>query len=232
MEKILRSLKDYGLVDTLLRILHRFRVISMVHTFEIIFKNLGDLKNEEINKLPENHRITMREIEEHELNQLKFAPGMYTIETLRMHFSKGMRFCAAFVDDKIVAVNGIHMSCADLIYIGMPNIILLEKVAYLNCAHTAPVYRNLSIGTALRNFRLDIVQKEGIEQVFGAVFIENKKAMRWNLRNGFQYWGRISYIKFGNKKFWWRYLTNVGRRYAYILNGAPLGNRELLEKIS
>jgi len=216
-----------------LHILHRFHAISVLHTFEIVFKDLGAPKNEEIMKLPENHKIMMREIEERELNQLKFAPGMYTIETFRAHFAKGMRFCAAFIGDEVVAVNGIHLSCADLVYVGMPNIMLSEKVAYLNCAHTAPNYRNLAIGTQLRNYRLDMIHKEGIEQVFGAVFIENKEALRWNLRNGFQYWGRISYIKCFGKDFWVRRLTNVGKRYAYILANAKTEEKqELLEKVS
>ena len=231
MGKILKSLKEYGLTDTLLRVLHRLRVISTLHAFEIIFKDLREPSNEG-NRYSGNQKITMREIKEYELKNLKFAPGMYTIETFRMHFSKGMRFCAAFIDDEVVADNGIHMTCADLVYVGMPNLILPEKVAYLNCAHTAPTYRDLAIGTQLRNHRLNIIKKEGVEQVFGAVFIENKNALRWNLRNGFQYWGRITYIKFGNQKFWLRRLSNVGRRYAYILNNAPVTNRELLEKIS
>jgi len=233
MEKILKSLKNYGLTNTILRILHRLRVISALHSFEITFKDLEELQNDRLNQPSENLKLMIREIQEYELTRLKFAPGMFAIETIKMHFSKGMRFFAAFLGDEIVAVNGAHLTCADLIYVGLPNIGLPAKVAYLNCAQTAPAYRNLFIGSQLRHFRLALLKKEGFEQAFGVVFIENRKALRWNLRNGSQYWGRISYIKLGNKKFWLKRLSPVGKRYAYILNGAKTEEKqELLEKIS
>jgi len=115
----------------------------------------------------------------------------------------------------------------------MPNVKLPEKIGYFNCALTAPAYRSCSVGTKLRQYAMDSIQEEGFKGVLAAVFIENRLAIRWNLRNGFQYLGRISYIKFSNKKFWLRRLSPAGKRYAYILNGTQEKDESaILEKVS
>ncbi|GEM_PF-2700868 len=214
-------LKNYGLTHTLLLVLHRLRIISVLHAFEFIFKDISSENKiyETSSKITKDGKdIFFREIKEIELDHLNFAEGLYSIDILRMHFSKGLRFFAAFQNNQVIAVYGAHMMYADLVYINMPNLRLSEKVAYLNCAFTAPHYRSLSIGAELRSFLVGCLRTEGIEKIFSVVFIENKRALRWNLQDKFEYWGRISYIKCGNKKFWLRRLTNRGRQFFNLFN--------------
>ena len=213
--RFFECLKDYGLTYSVLRVFHLLRIISVLHSFDFVFKELASFSPESDFQRGE---FTYREIFEIELDKLNYAKGIYPIETLRIHFSKGMRFFAAFHQAQIIAVNGMHTTHADLIYIAMPNIKLPEKVAYSNCALTAPAYRNHLIGTHLRSHLLNVLCEEGFKRVFGAVFIENKQALRWNLRNGFQYCGRISYIKWGNKKLWFRRFTPAGRQFSDFLD--------------
>lgn len=222
--RVFNSFKDYGFVETILKIFHWLHFISVLHTFEFVLKELELPVHQAAFSLIGTRRITFREIEESELDALKFADGMYSTETFRMHFSKGMRFFAAFDGDLIVSVNGVNTRYADLIYIRLPRVYLPEGFVYFNCALTVPSFRDLSIGSALRGFVQVQIQKEGYQYIFGAVFIENRQAMRWNMRNGFQDWGRISYIQFLGRNFWYRRLTKVGRRYHFLLDRVE--NRE------
>lgn len=222
VSRFVKSFKDYGFAETVLKVLHRLRIISVHHTFEFIFKELEatypSAFQEMVVNINGNENVFIREIKEYELDALDFVDGMYSLDTFRAHFSKGMRFFAAFYNNQVVSVNGAHMTHANLVYIGMPNIALPKDLAYINCALTSPKFRSLSIGTKLRDFALSIVQKDGINWIFGAVFIENKKAMVWNLRNGFQYWGRISYIQLLGRNFWFRRLSPAGRRCRFLFD--------------
>lgn len=218
--RLKRNLRDYGIVLTFLRILHYLRLISVLHSFEIVgtdgaFEATGGTPSGNENK----GQFRFQEIQESELEKLRFADGMYSIETMKMHFASGLRFFAAFDGDFVVAVNGFHPNCADLVYVKMPHVKLPEKVGYFNCALTAPSYRNRSIGSALKQYRLAQVQSEGYKALFAAVFVENRDALRWNLRNSFQYLGRITYLKWRGRDFWIKRLSPVVRRYAHQSNG-------------
>ena len=235
VQKLSRSLKEEGLLHTCFRILHRFRLISVLHTFEILYGALSNpvecLSSRADQQMSSQLKLKCREIKEYELDKLQFADGMYSLETFRMHFANGMRFFAAFHEDLIVAVNGIHEQCANLVYIKLPNIELPHGIVYLNCALTAPAYGNRSIGTVLRGFMLGQLKKEGFQSAVAAVFIENRGALRWNMRNGFTYWGRISYIRCGKRDFWWKHVTQVGRRYGHIFDHVGRGfSRELVSE--
>ena len=231
--KLFQLLREEGFLHICLRVFHRSRLISVLHTFEIVH---GELSNpvdrlfSRTNQMRSSQlKLQCREIKEYELDKLKFADGVYSLETFRMHFANGMRFFAAFHEDLIVAVNGIHEQCANLVYVKLPTIELPHGIVYLNCALTAPAYGNRSIGTVLRGFMLEQLKKEGFQSAVGAVFIENRHALRWNMRNGFTYWGRISYIRCGKRDFWWKHVTRVGRRYGHIFDHVGRGfSRELV----
>ena len=236
-QKLFQSSKREGLIHALLRVFHRFRLISVLHTFEIIHVGLLNpvecLFSRADQLMSGQLKLNCREIKEYELDKLQFADGMYSLETFRMHFASGMRFFAAFHEEVIVAVNGVHERCANLVYVKLPNVELPHGIVYLNCALTAPAYRNLSMGMILRGFMLNQLKKEGFQSAVGAVFIENRGAVRWNLRNGFQYWGRISYIRCQGRDFWWKRLTKTGRRYPHIFDKVERESpRELASEVA
>ena len=222
--KVYQSVLSDGVAGTAFKILHRLRLISVLHGFHFVLIELDSpsLSGDESSANPimiEGTELEMREIKSEELMQLHFADGMYSIETFQMHFSKGMRFFAAFHKDAVVSVNGINTRTADLVYIKRPDLQLPEGMAYLNCAMTVPDYRNRSIGTEVRSFMLHQLAQEGVRSVFGAIFVENKDALRWNLRNGFKYLGKIYYVRCGHSVYWWKRWTPIGRCYRHIFNG-------------
>ena len=228
-KKFWSSAKTVGIAETFLRVLHRFRIISVLHSFDFALKELGvrdgilimnsfdestETKVCEINDL----RITLREIKEDELENLDFAEGIFSVETFREHFARGLRFFAAFHKGAVVCVNGIHMKYAHLVYIKRPVVELPEGVAYLNCAMTSPGYRSHGIGTVVRTFLLARLWREGYKQIVSAVFTENSGALRWNSTNGFHHWWRVSYIHWLGHDLWLKRLTKVGRRHANLLD--------------
>ena len=162
--------------------------------------------------------ITLREIEEKELENLSFAKEIFSIETFREHFARGMRFFAAFHDGVVVAVSGVHTKYAHLSYIKLPVVRLSQGATYLNCALTSPDYRNLGVGTLLRTFLLNKMWKEGYKSTIGAVFTGNPAALGWNSTNGFRSWGKIYYVRWLGKDIWFKRLTKVGRQHRHLLD--------------
>lgn len=229
ISKTFRSLRQDGILLTGLRILHRLRIVSVLHSFNFTFKELvvrdGVLI---LNSLDEaagakicqmnGFRITLREIKEAELEKLSFAEGMFPFETMREHFARGMRFFAAFHDGVVVSVNGIHTRYAHLSYIKLPVVRLPQGTTYLNCALTSPRYRDLGFGTLVRTFLINQVWKEGSRAMVAAVLAENQGALRWNSTNGFNRWGRISYVRCLGHDFWVKQLTKLGRHHRHLLD--------------
>ncbi len=218
-----RSPNSDGIGETLLRILHSLKLISVLHTFDFVYNELEGSKDFISSKIENIHEtngvpLECREINANELEQLNYTDGMYSIETLQKHFGNGMRFFGAFCKNTLVAVRGVHTSYAQLAYINRPLVRLPHGVVYMNCALTAPTYRNAKVGSVLRSYMLNQIRKEGYQAVVGAVFVDNRAALRWNLRNGFKRWGRVSYIKCIERNFWWTRLTKVGRQHPYLLN--------------
>ena len=233
---------DYGFVDTFFHLLHRLRIISVLHSFNLTVKELGvrdgvlflnSLDDVAGSKVCEMNGllITLREIEEGELESLNFGKEMFSVEAFREHFTRGMRFFAVFHEGVVIAVNGIHTKYAHLAYIKLPVVRLPKGVTYINCALTSPDYRNLGIGTLLRTFVMNKMWKEGYKSVVGAVFTDNLGALRWNSSNGFRYWGKIYYVRWLGKDFWFKQLTKVGKRNRYLLDDVVATN-ELVSKLS
>jgi len=221
--KLIKTLRNYGLDETILKILERLRLISVLHTFDFVYKELDDSKDfvpSKVESVYETKGIQLecREINVMELEQLNYAEGMYSIEILRAHFGRGLRFFAAFYENVVAAVMGVHKHYAHLSYVNRPLVHLPSGIVYMNCALTAPAYRNLGIGSILRTYVLNQVHKEGYQVVIGTIFVYNRSALRWNLRNGFKRWGRVSYIKWRGRDFWWTRLTKVGRRHPHLLD--------------
>ncbi len=223
MNPIVDSIVRDGMQETWLRVLHRTRLISCLHTFEFYIKTLADTNASQFydwsrEPLSNGIQLICREIQEGELSFLKWAPEMYSSETLREHFNRGMRFFGAFHDNAVVALNGFHPQYAHLGYIGWPLVQLPKGVAYINCVITAPDYRQCGAGSRLSLFCWGVLKQEGFWMVAAAVFIENKAARAWHNKQGFQRWGRVSYIKRGAKGYWKTRLTAEGRKHATLLN--------------
>ena len=179
----------------------------------------GKVLVKEPEKLPDSARalLTILESSIHESNGMS---PMEALETLQKHLNRGLRFFGAFCNNSLIAVNGVHCSYAHLDYINRPSVALPRGFVYLNCGLTVPAYRNLGIGTVLRGYMFKQIQNEGYRSAFGAIFAENKGALRWNLRHGFKRWGRISFVKWCGRDFWWVRLTNIGRRtFPQLLDG-------------
>lgn len=227
ISKAFRSLKEDGMILTGFRILHRFRMISVLHSFDFVFK-----KMEFTEEAPTVNGMSLvfREIREEELERLNFAEGIFPLETIREHFSRGLRFFAAFREGVVIAANGIHPRYAHLAYIKRQVVCLPEGIVYFNCAITSPSYRNLKVGTSLRRFVMNQMRTEGYQFVIAAVFSENKSALRWNSTNGFKRWGRISYIQWMGHHFWVKQLSQTGRQLPHLLDHIRL-NEESAHKL-
>ena len=241
--KVYQSIRSGGISLTALKILHRLRIISVLHTFNFTLKDLGVRDGVLIlNSLDEiggpkvcqlnDFIVTLREIEEKELENLTFAKDMFPIATFREHFDSGMRFFAAFHDGVVISVNGVHTKYAHLTYIKMPAVRLPEGMTYLNCALTSPDFRSHGIGTLLRTFVLNRMWNEGYRSIFGAVFSDNLGALRWNTTNGFSFWGRISYFCCFGRDFWWKRLTRFGSGYKHLFDAARQESEHVMAEVA
>ncbi len=230
VSRLWKCYRDYGPAETFWRLLHRFRIISINHSLDLFLREFKRLPGEGRNGIPRTVdvgglQVLLREISLGEVETLKVADGLRYTEresvqkALQRLMKEGGRFFAAFADDRVVALNGIHRSFANLSFIQKPLVRLPEGVVYFNAALTAPDYRNRGIGTALRRHVFSVMQRSGYHGVTLAVFIENKGAIRWQEANGFKRWGRIRYIKGFGREFWRTRLTEMGHRYPNLLAG-------------
>ena len=205
------SLRHLGAGETFLKCLHRFRVISVLHSLDMFYE---EIKNLRAFAAPErSNPYPMREITAEELDTLKLAQGMYSPATMLLHFKNGLRLFAAFADGAVVAVSGVHTRFAHLTFLKRPWIQLPEGTVYLNCASTAPAYRRLGISSQLRCHIIEKMNDEGSHGIVLASFVDHLGAKRWHRKQGFQEWGRISYIRWGTRDFWWTRLTSFGRKH-------------------
>lgn len=228
VQRLVRSFGNRGIVETFCHILHRLRIISVLHTFNLVFQELENCTSDSLDGREcayqrKGMELIFREIKEDELENLEYADGMYSYEIMRKHFRRGMRFFAAFYQGVVISVNGVNTRYAHLDYIGMSLVHLPEKVAYMNCALTVESFRNLEVGAVLRRYILDQIYNEGYRMVIAAIYPDNQGALRWNLRNGFKLWGKILFIKWRGQNFWWRRLTKKGRRYPHLLDKTVKG---------
>ena len=211
--------RSYGGTETFCRVLHRFRVVTVNHVFDIWFKEL----DEKIDNPASHQGLVIREIFPNEIETLKYAEdlhyreGISPVKDLQEQFSRGMRFFAVLKEGVVIALNGINIHHADFVYLNKPMLPLPQGVVYFNAALTAPVYRNRRIGTTLREYVVQRMKEEGYHTAVAATFIENKGAAHWHRLRGFQYWGKIRYFRWKEQDFWWTQLTKVGRRYPNLL---------------
>ena len=223
MKRFFKSLLVDGVEETSFRVLHRLRMLSCLHTFEMFFYVLDDADDLNLSEgsarpLKNGIRLVCGEIKEEALGSLNRAPGLYSVEVLQEHFERGMRFFGASHGDLLVGIHGFHPRSAQLTYIGWPLVHLPDNAAYLNCAFTAAAYRNLGVGSRLRSFVLSTLKKEGFHLAVAAVFIEKKGVMAWHSKQRFKRWGRISYMKRGAHEFWRKKLTVAGREHKTLFD--------------
>ena len=227
------KLYKFSLPETVCRILHRLRIISVKHTFQIFIKELEHHKPQSIVEM-DGLSIILRELFEQELEKLEYSAGMHSIETLREHFAYGSRFFAAFCENKVIALGELNTQIAQLTYIRMSEVRLPQNFVYLNSGFVAPEYRSQGIGTALTNYIQGIAKIEGHRMALLVTLPENFGAICWHYANGFQKWGEITYLRWNGRDLWWKHLTKAGRRYAHILDQAETRQQTqaVLEKVS
>ncbi len=231
-KRIWNIARNEGFDSLLLKALHFNRLISVLHALDFFVKELGLVPNEFSSGFAQSDqgKVQMKEISQQELEKYDYAEGIYDLRTFRMHFSMGMRFFAAILDGKIVAVIAFNERFANLSYLKLPKIYLPKGFAYINCAVTTPIYRNLGVGSQLIEYLLNVMRCEGYQVAFSAVYPEDIRAKRWHSKNGFSCLGRIAYIKWHDRDFWWKQLTSVSKRYPGLL--ADLGSQDLTNRKS
>ena len=208
--------RAYGVTETLLRLLHRFRIVAAVHTLEFYVNELVQVPKDASSDGNEN--INFREVFANELEHLDFAEGLQTVDWMRNQFSNGSRFFAAVEGKKVVSTCWIHTSFAELDYIKRPLVELTEGVVYTHGAVTAPEFRGLGIAAALRHFVMARMEQEGYKYFFGALFIDNFAAKRLQKSVNSKYWGRITYVKWKQKEVWIKQLTFEGKRMPRVFD--------------
>ena len=201
--KVGTILKTYDAPEILLKTLHRLKLISTVHSFEIFFNDVTAVLSQLRNNTPLNSSLSCREILENELSHLAFAEGLHPITDIRRQFQNGIRWFAAIQNNTVVALNGVHTKEADLVYIRMPHLKLPRGVAYLNGTITAPEVRRQGIASILTQSILTTLNQEGYQSVFLVCFTHEKPAIRWHQKQGYLKWGRISYYSLNDKDHWW-----------------------------
>lgn len=217
--KTWRSFRDDGAVETMYRLLHRLRIVSVVHSLDFFIKELnGSTAARAAEKGNPDSPWTFREVSAHEFECLRYAEGLQPIEWMRDQFDRGSRFFAAFENECVVGVDWIHLRVAELGHVKRM-VELPREVAYTHSALVAPPYRNKGIGTLLKKCLLEAARRERFRFMLLAVFLNNQDAMRWHERNGFSRWGRMTYVRWHGRDFWRVYLTKTGRRYPNLLNG-------------
>ena len=237
MKSFFTVYRDYGAEEAFLRILHRLRVISVNHALNIFFGEFHPLLGVGVKGTTQKVKVgeqslTLREISREESETLTYAEDLHykdgkthVIENLREQFGKGLRFFAVFDNHTVIALNGVHTSIADFVYVNKPNMLLPTGIVYFNAALTSPRYRSRGVGTVLRRYLFGAIQLEGYVGVLSATFLENRGAARWHLANGFRRWGRIRYIRFLGKDICWIQRTSVGRATPHLIaNGEYHGS--------
>ena len=229
IQKIRTVHRNNGAQEIFLKILHRLRIISVNHAFNLFYGEFHPLLGVGVMGTTqwvgvEGHRLALREISREEAETLTYADDLHykdgdasVMEDLQEQFSKGLRFFAAFDKETIVALSGVHTAVADFVYVNKPNMPLQPGVVYFNAALTSPRYRNLGIGTMLRRYLFGAMQLEGYVGALSATFLENRGAARWHLANGFRRWGRIRYVRFLGKDICWVQRTSVGRAAPHLI---------------
>ncbi len=51
---------------------------------------------------------------------------------------------------------------------------------------------------------LQRIKEEGYDLALLAVYVKNEGAIRWNYKSGSRYWGRITYLNFFGRPFWFK----------------------------
>ncbi len=211
--------QTYGAGETLCRTLHRFRLVSASHSLDIFIKTLSpNLPPKRSLARPEvqGMALAFREVGSEE--QLPLAEGLDPA-SIREFFALGSRLFAALADGVVLAVNWVNTRAAHLSYIRMPRVPLPTGIVYLHSSFVAPAYRNQGIGTLLKQYLLGVLQQKGYHLAMLAVFLENTRAVRWHQADGFQHWGRVTYLRYGRRNLWWSRLTKEGQRHPDLLKG-------------
>ena len=212
-------IRENGFAETFFRVLHYLKLVSVHHTLDFFIDEIGGkfLNQEAVLVLQikeDKEPVRFIEIEKGELNKFKFEPDLQPLSWFEAQFAWGSRLFAAVHSGSVVAVNLMNPRYADLGHIKRPLIQLPQGIAYTHGSLTAKRYRGRDIATALKRFstHISITTKQCFATA-GAVFPDNEAAQNWH-RNRLQskYWGRIHYLKWGTREFWFKSLSSEGKK--------------------
>jgi ribosomal protein S18 acetylase RimI-like enzyme len=200
----------FGAVQAAGRALARLKLIAKYNTLDFYFAELSSSSKKKPVVPPS---LTVREVNFHEWERLRFAEGLSSRGEIQKQFERQSRLFAALQGDTVVAMNWVNEQFADLAHINRPRVTFPRGTVYSYQAVVAPACRRQGIGTLLKQNMLPVLQSEGCRLLFLAVFLKNVVPHLWHQANGFKRWGRITYIDLRVKGFWWTRLTEEGRRY-------------------
>ena len=217
ISKFSKSLRESGVAMTLFKILHRVRILSAVHPLDFFVYDLrGEASKNPVEVL--GARLTLRELRAEELDTVQFAACFPSRDWILTQYGRGSRLFIALDGNRVVSMNWFNPRYANLDYIRHPLVKLPDKVAYIHSSLTAPDFRNQGIGSWIRSRILGVMKQEGFDCVIVAMFIENKRAAHWNLKSGFQSWGRITYLIFLGRPFWHKSLKIKDKKLSAIFD--------------
>ena len=208
-------------VDLTLIVLSRFGIVTKYKALDIFIHDaLQDTTCDRgLDAVAPSLRF--QELRAEDLPNLSLADGLMSCQEIYQRFANGSRLFVALSGHTIVAHGWINPRKASLGHIKRPEVVLPEGIGYLHGVVTAPAYRRLGIGTRLLHHRLMALRQEGYRAVVSAVYPANRLAARWHIANGFWWWGRVRYLLWRGKDYWWNDMTARGRRAASIVQHSP-----------
>lgn len=216
--KSLECLRNFGIDETLGRILARLGLISEFRSLDIYMRELGSVQW----PAPIG-TMEVREVFPTEIEKLAFAEDLPPLAEIRQQFSKGSRLIALFDSTLIVAVNWVNGKFADLTHIGLPATTFPTGTLYFHSAMVSHSLRNLGLGTFLKQTALRQLKREGSKRVFSSMYLRDSRVQKWNAMNGFRKWGCVFCFNRLGQKYRWIRLTKLGRTHYDLLNGIQEG---------
>lgn len=219
IEKVKSSLKKHGVLETFLRTLYRFRIVSLIHSLDFYIDEFNEKPalNESIIDI-EGKRVELRELSREIYSNFSYASDLQPMFWMNEQFERGSRLFAAILNGRVVAETWANLRYADLNFINRPLIALPKAVAYSHGTLTTEPYRAKGIERALKQYKTKKLAKDGIQLIVAALSTDNVGAENWYVEAGSKYWGRISFVKWKDRKFWLKNLTTEGRKWPNLLN--------------
>lgn len=210
--------REFGLDETLVRILRRLRLVPKYHVLDFFIKELleeGPFLKNILDPIPD---LNFQELRPEATEMLPFEEGLPDREERQKRFNQGSRFFAVSKSGRVLAVVWTNSSFADLAHIKKPKLAVPPGMIYTHGTVVSPAYQNRGIGKWMKIHLLRRLREEGFHLSFLAVLLKDIRVSRWHLSYGCKKWGRAFHFKLMGKDFWWFRLTQTGRKYPEIFD--------------